>query len=129
MKCPGRRREDHEPLWRISTRCVLMKWNGLLLRLFWMGTEDRRAFFARELRNLRPRRPCVGVDDFDNMELFHEAVEENSYIDDLRAEVSLLETEQEDTSLVDRFSRGGLPFRSGSSLLREAALPLTMTES
>ena len=67
MKCPGRRREDHEPLWHISTRCVLMKWNCLLLRLFWMGTEDRRAFFARELRNLRSRR---SVDDFDNMELF-----------------------------------------------------------
>ena len=32
-----------------------------------MGTEDRRAFFARELENLRSRRP---VDDFDNMEFF-----------------------------------------------------------
>ena len=41
------------------------------------------------------------------MELFHEAAEENSYIvDDLRAEVSLL-----DTSLADRFSQGRLPFR------------------
>ena len=46
MKCPGRRREDHEPLWHISTRCVLMKWNCLLLRLFWMGTEDLRAYFV-----------------------------------------------------------------------------------
>ena len=32
-------------------------------------------------------------------------------MDDLRAEVSLLETEQEETSLADRFSRGGLPYR------------------
>ena len=111
MKCPRRRREEHEPLWHISTRCVLMKWNCLLLRLFWMGTEDRRAFLARELRNLQSRRP---VDDFDNMELFHEAIEEDSYMDDLRAEVSLLETEQEDTSLADRFSRGGLPYRRAS---------------
>ena len=46
------------------------------------------------------------------MELFHEAAEESSRImDDLRAEVSPLETEQENTSLADRFSRGGLPFR------------------
>ena len=108
MKCQGRRREDHEPLWHISTRCVLMKWNCLLLRLFWMGTEDRRAFFARELKNVRSRRH---VDDFDNMELFYEAIEEESYMDDLRAEVSLLEIEQEETSLADRFSRGGLPYR------------------
>ena len=111
MKCPGRRREDHEPLWHISTRCVLIKWNCLLLRLFWLGNEDKRAFFARKLRNLRSRRPFVDVDDFDNMEFFHEVAEENSHImDDLRAEVSLLETEQEDTSLANRLSRGTLPF-------------------
>ena len=64
MKCPGRRREDHEPLWHISTRCVLMKWNCLLLRLFWMGTEDTRAYFAQELRNLSQQRQFVEVERF-----------------------------------------------------------------
>ena len=34
-------------------------------------------------------------------------------LDDPRAEVSLLTTEQDDTSLADRFSRGGLPFTVG----------------
>ena len=34
-------------------------------------------------------------------------------LDDPRAEVSLLNTEQDDTSLADRFSRGGLPFTVG----------------
>ena len=34
-------------------------------------------------------------------------------LDDPRAEVSLLKTEQDDTSLADRFSRGGLPFTVG----------------
>ena len=52
MKCPERRRDDHEPLWHMSTRRVLMKWNCLLLRLFWMGMEVTRASFAHELRNL-----------------------------------------------------------------------------
>ena len=128
MKWPGRRRDDHEPLWHISTRCVLMKWNCLLLRLFWLGTEDKRAFFAQELRNLQSRQQLVDVDDSENMELFHEAAEENSYImDDLRAEVSLLETDQEDTSLADRFSRGGLPFRV-DPLPERSGLPLTMAE-
>ena len=62
MKCPGRRREDYEPLWETSTRCVLVKWNCLLLRLFWMGSEDTRAYFANEIRNLRQRRQFVDVD-------------------------------------------------------------------
>ena len=75
MKCPGRRREDHEPLWHISTRCVLMKWNCLLLRLFWMGTEDRRAYFAHELHDLRQNRQSVEADDTELMDIFHDTVE------------------------------------------------------
>ena len=75
MKCPGRRREDHEPLWHISTRCVLMKWNCLLLRLFWMGTEDRRAYFARQLHDLRQSRQSVEADDTELMDIFHDTVE------------------------------------------------------
>ena len=63
MKCPGRRRDDQDPLWQISTRCVLMKWNCLLLRLFWMGTEDMRAYFAQEIRDLYQHRQFVEVDD------------------------------------------------------------------
>ena len=47
MKCPGRRRDDYEPLWETSTRCVLAQWNCLLLRLFWMGSEDKRTCFAQ----------------------------------------------------------------------------------
>ena len=63
MKCPERCRDDQDPLWQISTRCVLMKWNCLLLRLFWMGTEDTRAYFAQELRDLHQHRQFVEVDD------------------------------------------------------------------
>ena len=55
MKCPERRRDDHEPLWHMSTRCVLMKWNCLLLRLFWMGTEVTRAYFAHEVKGFTSR--------------------------------------------------------------------------
>ena len=173
MKCPGRRRADHEPLWHISTRCVLMKWNCLLLRLFWMGTEDTRAYFAQELRNLSQRRQFVEVDDSEIMEVFHDILEPDHHmtqtpcdlqwapltrhaalneelvdfgpnteacrpaglapqqflvdpganpleqpgsihmLDNPRAEVSLLTTGQDDTSLADRFSRGGLPFTVG----------------
>ena len=72
MKCPGRRRDDYEPLWETSTRCVLVKWNCLLLRLFWMGSEDTRTYFAQAIRNLRQRRQFVDIDDSENMEIFHE---------------------------------------------------------
>ena len=72
MKCLGRRREDYEPLWETSTRCVLLKWNCLLLRLFWMGSKDMRTYFAQEIRNIRQRRHFVDVDDSDEMEVFHE---------------------------------------------------------
>ena len=168
MKCPGRRREEHEPLWHISTRCVLMKWNSLLLRLFWLGTEDMRAYFAQEIRDLSQRRQFVEVDDSETLEVFHDIIESDRrmtqascdlrwaplmrhavlneestdsslipevcqsagsaqqpgihpedqqgtirILDDPRAEVSLLTTEQDDTSLADRFSRGGLPFTVG----------------
>ena len=173
MKCPERRREGHEPLWHISTRCVLMKWNCLLLRLFWMGTEEIRAYFAQELRDLCQHRQAVEVDDSEIMEVFRDVVEPNYHmtqtscdlqwapltrhavlneelvdfglnpeacrptglapqhfsvstgvnpleqpgalhtLDDPRAEVSLLMTSQDDTSLADRFSRGGLPFTMG----------------
>ena len=75
MKCPGRRREDHEPLWHISTRCVLMKWNCLVLRLFWMGTEDRRAYFARQLHDLRQIRQSIEADGTELMDIFHDTVE------------------------------------------------------
>ena len=173
MKCPGRRRDDHEPLWQISTRCVLMKWNCLLLRLFWMGTEDTRAYFAQELRDLSQHGRFAEVDDSETMEVFHDTIELESRMtqtscdlqwapptrhavlneevadfgltpracrptgsaqqpfpvtadgnplehprfihmsDNLRAEVSLLKTEQDDTSLADHFSQGGLPFTVG----------------
>ena len=173
MKCPGRRRDDDEPLWQISTRCVLMKWNCLLLRLFWMGTEDMRTHFAQEIRDLSQHRQFVEVDDSETMEVFHDTMEPDSRMtqtscdlqwapstrhavlneelaefgltpgacrptgsakqpftvtadgnpsehpgfihmsDNLRAEVSLLNTEQDETSLADRFSRGGLPFTVG----------------
>ena len=173
MKCPGRRRDDQEPLWHICTRCVLMKWNCLLLRLFWMGTEDMRAYFAQEIRDLSQHRQFVEVDDSETMEVFHDIIEPDRrrtqtscdlrwapltrhavfneeltdsgltlegcqptgsapttiyrysegnpweqegtihMLDDPRAEVSLLKTEQDDTSLADRFSRGGLPFTVG----------------
>ena len=168
MRCPGRRREEHEPLWHISTRCVLMKWNCLLLRLFWMGTEDTRAYFAQELRHLRQGQQVVETDDSETMDVFHditkpeydmaqtlcdmrwapltrhavlneeltdsdlipelgqpmgsavsnrlvpegnprEQLRSIHRMDNLRAEVSLLNTEQDATSLADRFSRGGLP--------------------
>ena len=77
-------------------RCVLVKWNCLLLHLFWMGSEDTRAYFAKEIRDLHQRRQFVDVDDSRFMELFHEAIEHHPHTDDLRAEVSLLKTEQED---------------------------------
>ena len=172
MKCPERRRDDQDPLWQISTRCVLMKWNCLLLRLFWMGTEDIRAYFAQEFRDLYQHRQFVEVDDSETMEVFHDTIEMDRrmiqtscdlqwapltrhavlneeltdssltpeacqptgsapqqgvcpegnrmeqqrtihILDDPRAEVSLLKTEQDHTSLADRFSRGGLPFTVG----------------
>ena len=98
MKCPGRRREDYELLWETSTRCVLIKWNCLLLRLFWMGTEDMRTYFAQEIRDLHQHRQFVDVDDSEMMEVFHEITERDPRTsDDLRAEVSLLKNEQEDT--------------------------------
>ena len=75
LKCPWRRRADHEPLWHISTRCVLMKWNSLLLRLFWMGTEDRSAYFAHQLQDLRQIRQSVETDDTELMDIFHHTVE------------------------------------------------------
>ena len=75
MKCPVRRRDDQDPLWQISTRCVLMKWNCLLLRLFWMGTEDTRAYFAQELRDLCQHRQFVEIDDSETMEVFHDIIE------------------------------------------------------
>ena len=173
MKCPERRREDQDPLWQISTRCVLMKWNCLLLRLFWMGTEDTRVYFAQELRDLCQHRQFAEVDDSEIMEVFHDIIEPDRHmtqtscdlqwvpptrhavlneelvdfglnpeacrptglapqpfsvgtgvnpleqpgaihmLDDLRAEVSPLTTEQDDTSLADHLSRGGLPFTGG----------------
>ena len=166
MKCPTRRRDDHDLLWQISTRCVLMKWNCLLLRLFWMGTEDTRAYFAQALRDFGQDRQFVEVDDSEIMDIFHDIIEPDRYmaqtscdlqrapptrhavlneelvdfglnpeecrptglalqvnplerpgaihmLDDPRAEVNLLTTEQDDTSLADRFSRGGLPFTVG----------------
>ena len=173
MKCPERRRDDQDPLWQVSTRCVLMKWNCLLLRLFWMGTEDTRAYFAQELRDLCQHRQFVEIDDSETMEVFHDIIEPSRRMtqtscdlrwapltrhavlneestdfslmseacqpigsaslrfsvfaesnpgeqpgtlhtsDDPRAEVSLLKTEQDYTSLADRFSRGGLPFTMG----------------
>ena len=166
MKCPERRREDHEPLWHISTRCVLMKWNCL----FWMGTEVTRAYFAQELRHLRQDQRFVEVGDSEIMDIFHDIIEPEHDMaqtlydmrwapltrhavlsegltevglnpgagrrtgptkqsppvtadgnpleqpgvihmsDNLRAEVSPLNTEQDATSLADRFSRSGLPF-------------------
>ena len=172
-KCPLRRLEDYQSLWQLSTRCVLMKWNCLLLRLFWMGTEDTRAYFAQELRDLSQHGRFAEVDDSETMEVFHETIELESRTtqtscdlqwapptrhavlneetadlglipgacgptgsvqqpfpvtddgspleqprffhmsDNLRTEVSLLNTEQEPTSLADRFSRGGLPFTVG----------------
>ena len=158
MKCPGRRRDDFEPLWHISTRCVLMKWNCLLLRLLWTGTEDIRAYFAQQIREFSQHRQLVEVDDSETMETFHDPIESDHSMtqtlrdlrwapptrhavlneetadiglipeasgstldqprlshmsDNLRAEVSLLKTEQEPTSLADRFSRSGLPFTMG----------------
>ena len=40
VKCPGRRHDDDEALWATATRCVSVKWNCLLLRLFWMRRKD-----------------------------------------------------------------------------------------
>ena len=172
MKCPERRRDDHEPLWHMSTRCVLMKWNCLLLRLFWMGMEVTRAYFAHKLRHLRQDQRFVAIDDSEVMDIFHDTIElehdmaqtlcdmrwapltrhavlneelsdsdlipesgqpiglavlnrvvpdgnpreqlRNIHrMDDLRAEVSPSNTEQDATSLADRFSRGGLPITVG----------------
>ena len=172
MKCPERRRDDHEPLWHMSTRCVLMKWNCLLLRLFWMGMEVTRAYFAHKLRHLRQDQRFVAIDDSEVMDIFHDTIElehdmaqtlcdmrwapltrhavlneelsDSDLIpelgqpsglavwnrvvpddnpreqlrgiyrmDDLRAEVSPSNTEQDATSLADRFSRGGLPITVG----------------
>ena len=59
MRCPGRRREDYDPIWAMSMRCTLVKWNCLLLRLFWMGGEDIRAYFAQELQSCRQRRRYI----------------------------------------------------------------------
>ena len=75
MRCPGRRRDDDEPLWAISTRCTLVKWNCLLLRLFWMGTEDVRAYFTHEIRNRYRQQRFVEVEDSEVMEVFHEIIE------------------------------------------------------
>ena len=75
MRCPGRRRDDDEPLWAISTRCTLVKWNCLLLRLFWMGTEDVRAYFTQEIRNLYRQQRFVEAEDSEVMEVFHEIIE------------------------------------------------------
>ena len=57
-----------------------MKWNCLLLRLFWMGTEDMRAYFAQELRDLSQQRQLVEVDDSENMELFHDITESDRHM-------------------------------------------------
>ena len=80
MKCPERRRDDHEPLWHMSTRCVLMKWNCLLLRLFWMGTENTRAYFTQKLHKLSQRRQFVEVDELVNMEVFHDITESDLHL-------------------------------------------------
>ena len=97
MKCPERRSDDYESLREISSRCVLVKWNCLLLRLFWMGTEDQRIYVAQEIRESRQRQQFVEIDDDDNMEIFHDIPEYDHHTpDDLRAEVSLLKTELED---------------------------------
>ena len=75
MRCPGRRRDDDEPLWAISTRCTLVKWNCLLLRLFWMGTEDVRVYFTQEIRDLYRQQRFVEAKDSEVMEVFHEMLE------------------------------------------------------
>ena len=54
-------------------------------------------------KNLQQRRQFVDVDDSRVTEVFQEAIEHHPYVDDPRAEVSLLKTEQDDTSLADRF--------------------------
>ena len=57
-----------------------MKWNCLLLRLFWIGTEDIRTSFAQELRDLCQHRQAVEVDDSEIMEVFHDAMESDHYM-------------------------------------------------
>ena len=43
-----------------------------------MGTEDRRAYFAQELRDLSHQRHLI--DDLDNMEVFHDITESECYM-------------------------------------------------
>ena len=45
-----------------------------------MGTEDRRAYFAHELHDLRQNRQFVEVDDIEIMDIFHDAIEPDNYM-------------------------------------------------
>ena len=86
----------------------------------WMGTEDTRTYFAQEIRDLHQHRQFADVDDSEVMEVFHEITEQDLRTsDDLRAEVSLLKTEQEDKLDETRTPRRGvgIPSSGGYSSL------------
>ena len=45
-----------------------------------MGTEDMRAYFAQQLRNLSQRRQFVEDDDSEIMEVFHDILEPDHHM-------------------------------------------------
>ena len=75
-----RRPPRTQPNWEIMAGCVWIKWTRLHLRLFWMGREDTRNYFADTIEKLNQRRRFVDAveEEEGSRDVLQEVQEDNS---------------------------------------------------